>query len=1228
MSNEPVEHSPLERVSLLSFLTVSWTTPVLDTAVERQLKLDDLPPLPEEEEPTVCLAKFDAAWKDECASGRRSLPWALLRAFRKRFVYAGVFITLYGCFSVVQPFAIREILQYVRGEESDTLAAALWAGALAVANFSSQVCLSQMWFNARRLGIQVLVAVLQAIYRHSLSLTTSARLKCTIGNINNLMAVDAERLLWAALFVHFMWLTPIMVLTVLSLLVVQIGPAAVAGIGLMALVWPLQIAITRMVAYARRKMMINTDARVKFLTEVIRAIRAVKLYAWEKPVGQRIASIRDQEAKWMGLSLRLKGVVRELMFLIGPLITFTILMVIVYGEDKADEIDVVSLITMLAFINILRFPAMLLTQALSTRSDGMVAARRVEDFLLLETFADEMQRTPGDGGVVVSDAVFHYKNDEGTGFSLGPLNLSIAPGEHVAVVGKVGSGKSTLISALLGELPPAQGTVTLAGRVAYMGSPWIQNMSLRNNILFSYPFDADRYRKAVHGAALIPDLAVLQSGDQTEIGERGINLSGGQKARVCIARCLYAARDVDVVILDDPLSAVDAGTGDHIYWNGLRKLEKTVVVCLNSHLHLLRRFDKVVVLDQGKVVACGPPDNVRESHPWLFPADHDSEGGETPAPPVPECTTVAEKLIKDEKREAGQVKASVYWRYFSTMWSEGAGSCVGIMVFILIVFLFAIGQAVRTLSDLWMARWADSETKKGTDTAYIYFSLVGVATISLFARVVVFTGMAARGARNLHNQVFQSVMSASIPFFFDITTTGEILNKFSKDTETVDYQLPEFVFLLLQNGLHILTIIALCIAAIPYFSVAVVFILFVFHRVSRKFSFASRDLKRLEATNRTPMFAAFSETLSGLETIRAFGASQRFAAMHSERVRRLIRCTLGFWMSQLWMMLRTEMLSVVIISTMGALGVALRDSVSAVLLGLALSYALQLSSLTSRTIDLSIQTETFLTAAERLFSFLKCPKEDSGSGPCPPEWPRQGEVVFDRVALRYRSGPLVLKNVSFTLRPGERVGVCGRTGAGKSSLLAALFRVVPLEEGCITIDGLDIATVPLDRLRSSVAIIPQDPVILSGDVRGNLDPFAEYGDQAIWEVLDKVGMRSQVEAVGGLDSPVSENGENLSTGQRQLLCIARALLRKTRVLVLDEATASIDLATDTLIQRALRTNITDCTVLTIAHRLETIADYDRVLVLGNGELLESGPPSVLLRDPSGAYASMLSSTPS
>mmetsp|Transcript_5464 Transcript_5464/g.8077 ORF Transcript_5464/g.8077 Transcript_5464/m.8077 type:complete len:1386 (-) Transcript_5464:101-4258(-) len=843
------------------------------------------------------------------------------------------------------------------------------------------------------------------------------------------------------------------------------------------------------------------------------------------------------------------------------------------------------------------------------------------------------------------------KKDEKTptyrSLAVSDLNIQLSLGELLVVLGPVGSGKTSLLRGILGELPQVSGVSQISDTLSLCAQEgWIMATNLQSNILFGLPMEAKRYQKVLTVCGLQPDLKQLPDGDMTQLGERGVNLSGGQKARVALARATYSKGKL--CLLDDPLSAVDPHVMTQLFeqciMGTLVREEKRSVILCTHHSHYAMRAHKLLVLDdrgnpqffgkpgecpknlldvstkkkthgeakkpeKGKIERRKPKKNMDASH-----KSHKEKGGK-------KTTT----FIKKEERATGEVSWSTYGRY---------ASLAGLPIAITSLALFAVAQATMLMSEFWLKIWAeqDQDEQRNPRNLYIFIALIGVLCVIATIRSVLFYDVNLRAASQLHDLAFLSVLRSPM-LFFHTNPLGRILNKFSSDLGQIDELLPVTLFDVLQLSFTSLAAFIVVCIAIPWIAILSIPLVVMFFLIRKKFLYSSRELKRLESINKSPIFAAFTAQLRGLITIRAFGSEPR---LRKEFLKSLDKHGIA-WFSWLlcnrWIGFRLDMLSfsVLVCASLGA--VATNESIDPGLAGIALTYAIMLSGGFQYLVRQSAKAETTMTSVERMQHYTSLENEgswdDSKGAPkySKDTWPSKGEIVASDLSCRYREDlPTVLKQISFRFPGGSRVGVVGRTGSGKSSLLNALLRLNQVCGGSIEIDGVDVLKLGLHSLRKNVAWIPQEPHLFSGDLRHNLDPFRKSTDDQIWQALRAVQLDEAVKRMPGeLEAEITDGGANLSVGQRQLLSLARAILRNCRVVVMDEATANIDLSTDRRIQQAISKEkaLRDSTILMIAHRLRTVASCDIVLVLDGGKVMEIGPPRTLAEQKNGTFASMV-----
>ncbi|XP_041776320.1 multidrug resistance-associated protein 1 isoform X2 [Anopheles merus] len=1209
---------------------------------------------------------------------------ALIKTFGGTFLL-GSFLKLgQDLLTFASPQILKLIIGFVGGEEP------MWKGLMyAITLFvvaGTQTLLLGQYFNRMFfVGLRIRTALISAIYRKALIISNSARKGSTVGEIVNLMAVDAQRFMDLTTYINMIWSAPLQIGLALYFLWQILGPSVLAGLAVMIILIPVNGVIANMIKTLQIKQMKNKDERVKLMNEVLSGIKVLKLYAWEPSFEQQILKIRDKEVKVLKSAAYLNAGT-SFIWSCAPFLVSIISFATYVLSDESHVLTPVKAFVCLTLFDILRMPLVLLPVLIVYAIQTSVSVNRINTFLNQEELDpdnvqhDEKESSP----LLIENGVFSWGGEETT---LKNINVRVEKNQIVAVVGTVGSGKSSLLSAFLGEMDKISGRVNTLGRIAYVSQQaWIQNATLKDNILFGKPMDQRRYARVIEACALKPDIEMLPGGDMTEIGEKGINLSGGQKQRVSLARAVY--NDADVYFLDDPLSAVDSHVGKHIFEqvigpSGL--LAKKTRVLVTHGITYLPNTDKIFVLREGEISESGTYqelmdkkgafaefliqhlqevseeeedldeikqqlensvggeellNQLKRSNSKRSRSESTSETGSVKDISRQNSTTdsntslrrrtsekapeVAKtKLIEQEKSETGSVKWEVYKHYLKS---------IGLTLSVATVILNMIFQGFSIGSNLWLSRWSTDDTA-GNDTSRrdMYLGVYGAfgagQVLSTFLSTLFLYIGALEASRTLHKTLLRRVLHAPLTSFFDITPVGRVLNRFSKDIDTTDSDLPATLRAWSACFFGVVATLVVISISTPIFAAVIVPIGILYYAVQRFYVATSRQLKRLESVSRSPIYSHFGETIQGVQTIRAYSVQDRFILESDEKVDGNQLCYCPSIIANRWLAVRLEMVGNLIILFAALFAVLGRETMNAGLVGLSVSYALQITQTLNWLVRMTSDVETNIVAVERIKEYGETKQEAAWELPnstLPRDWPEQGMVEFRDFQVRYREGlELVLRGISFTVNGGEKVGIVGRTGAGKSSLTLALFRIIESAGGSIVIDGQDISQLGLHALRSRLTIIPQDPVLFSGTLRINLDPFNAHSDDDIWKALEHAHLKSFVKGLtAGINHEVTEGGENLSVGQRQLICLARALLRKTKVLILDEATAAVDLETDDLIQRTIRTEFKDCTVLTIAHRLNTIMDSDKVIVLDKGQIVEFAPPAELLQSKNSAFYSM------
>ncbi|XP_033614348.1 multidrug resistance-associated protein 1 isoform X1 [Fukomys damarensis] len=1322
---------PESGASFLSRITFWWITGLMIRGYRQPLESGDLWSLNKEDTSQQVVPVLVKNWKKECAKSRKhpvkmvyssssssskdaakpkgsskvdvneeaealivkspqkerdpSLFKVLYKTFGPYFLMSFLFKALHDLMMFAGPEILKLLINFVNDKNAPDWQGYFYTALLFVSACLQTLVLHQYFHICFVSGMRIKTAVIGAVYRKALVITNSARKSSTVGEIVNLMSVDAQRFMDLATYINMIWSAPLQVILALYLLWLNLGPSVLAGVAVMILMVPLNAVMAMKTKTYQVAHMKSKDSRIKLMNEILNGIKVLKLYAWELAFKDKVMAIRQEELKVLKKSAYLAAV-GTFTWVCTPFLVALSTFAVYVTIDKSNVLDAQKAFVSLALFNILRFPLNILPMVISSIVQASVSLKRLRTFLSheeLEPGSIERQSVKDAGGtnsVTVKNATFTWARGEAP--TLNGITFSVAEGALVAVVGQVGCGKSSLLSALLAEMDKLEGHVTLKGSVAYVPQQaWIQNDSLRENILFGRQLQERYYKSVVEACALLPDLEILPSGDRTEIGEKGVNLSGGQKQRVSLARAVYC--DADIYLFDDPLSAVDAHVGKHIFENviGPKGMLKNKTRILVTHgISYLPQVDVIVVMTGGKIsemgsyqellardgafaeflrtyasteqeqaseddgskvvdkeedgvmAVTGPGKEAKQMENGMLVTDaagrqlqrqlsssssysgdaskHRTSAAELQKPGAQEESW---KLMEADKAQTGQVQLSVYWNYMKA---------IGLFLSFLSIFLFLCNHVSSLASNYWLSLWTDDRVVNGTqEHTNVRLGVYGALGISQGVAVFGYSMTVSIGgifaSRRLHLDLLHNVLCSPMSFF-ERTPSGNLVNRFSKELDTVDSMIPQVIKMFMGSLFTVLGSCILILLATPIAAVVIPPLGLIYFFVQKFYVASSRQLKRLESVSRSPVYSHFNETLLGVSVIRAFEEQERFIHQSDLKVDENQKAYYPSIVANRWLAVRLECVGNCVVLFAALFAVISRHSLSAGLVGLSVSYSLQVTSYLNWLVRMSSEMETNIVAVERLKEYSETEKEApwqiQETAP-PSNWPQVGRVEFRDYSLRYREDlDLVLKHINFIIEGGEKVGIVGRTGAGKSSLTLGLFRVNESAGGEIIIDGVDIAKIGLHNLRFKITIIPQDPVLFSGSLRMNLDPFGRYSDEEVWTALELAHLKGFVSGLPDkLNHECAEGGENLSIGQRQLLCLARALLRKTKILVLDEATAAVDLETDGLIQSAIRTQFEDCTVLTIAHRLNTIMDYTRVIVLDKGEIRECGTPSDLLQ---------------
>nr|XP_046485751.1 ATP-binding cassette sub-family C member 4-like isoform X2 [Neodiprion pinetum] len=1286
-----------------------------------------------------------------------SLTLALVRMFWFKFMLQGLLFFVYlMAVRILQPVIQGWVIAYFDKDKNQISQneAFIYAAELILLTLASIFLLHHTNLRTQEMGMCARIACCSMIYRKILRLDLASVSNTAAGQVANLISNDVARFDNLLMHLHYIWIMPLQVTLIGYVMWQFVGVASLVGIGAMVLqTIPIQGYFSNLSSKLRSKIAMKTDERIQLMSELISGIEVIKMYSWEKPFEIIVSKVRGVEMKLIGLTSYLRGIYASIMvFSERVTLYLTLISFALMGNHLTAEITfpLATLFNVLQMTCAIAFP-----QAIIQSGEAIVSLRRISAFLLLDEVRQpensEFVANDGDQPVekhttsqllesgketemeslllekgkpdakITSSATNGAKKvdiryEHGISIelvnvaanwvsaqlppTLCELSMEVKSKSLTVLVGSVGSGKSSLLHLLLGELSVGAGRLSYFTdeknektrinsrdiRISYTSQdPWLFPASVRANILFGQPYDRKRYQKVTRVCALVKDFEQLPQGDMSFVGERGASLSGGQRARVNLARAVY--RDADLYLLDDPLSAVDARVGRHLFEECIQGYLKGKTRILVTHqLQFLRQADSVIVLNRGTVMHQGTYEELAESTHAILTSQksvesetveeeneetydvgkHDfrtrrltSVSSERPS----ERSVSFEELqdIDGEEIATGSMSTKVYSSYFLS----GGNICSLIILMITIV----IGQLSANASDYWVTYWTNQNTRRAEiranetasnitssksetsidfqqmfwdpDTEWydqygllrsniavqVYTMLIAATVIFLSLRSLLFMKICMTASRTIHDSMFSNLLRATMRFF-NTNPTGRILNRFSKDVGAMDELLPRAMLETLQVFTVMLGILVMVSIVNPWTIIPMIFVAALFYFIRIYYLKTAQNIKRLEGITKSPVFSHVSSTLDGLTTIRSCGVlveemlKQEFDHHQDSHT--------GAWYLTLGTATAfgfTLDLVSCCFTTFVCFSFILINDFPGGSVGLAISQCLILTGMVQYGVRLSAEVVSQMTSVERVLQYTNLPKEGpftTGSPP-PDTWPSQGGLVMKNVSMKYNDDkPPVLKGLNLKINPGWKVGIVGRTGAGKSSLISALFRLTGDGlEGEIILDGVDTKSIGLQELRPRISIIPQEPILFSASLRYNLDPFDQYSDAKLWDSLQEVELGNSVPS---LDFRVAEGGANFSVGQRQLICLARAILRNNRLLVLDEATANIDRSTDNLIQNTIRRRFADCTVLTIAHRLNTIMDSDRVLVMEGGRIVEFDHPYLLLKDPNGHFSQMLQQT--
>ncbi|KAH7578351.1 hypothetical protein JRO89_XS01G0371600 [Xanthoceras sorbifolium] len=1262
MGEEPNINEPLLRktevsgyasASTLSKAFWCWMNPVLSKGYKSPLKIEQVPPLSPEYSAERLSRLFESKWpkpEENCKNPVRTTLW---RCFWKDIVFTALLAIVRLCATYVGPILINDFVNFTAGQRSSPNEGYYLLLILLVSKFVEVFSSHHFNFSSQKLGMKIRSTLITSLYKKSLKLSCSARQAHGIGPIVSYMAVDAQQLSDMVPQLHAIWLMPLQVGFALLLLYIYLGVSALVALVAVVLILLFSLFVTKKNNVNQFFVMRNRDGRLKATSEMLNNMRVIKFQAWEDHFNKRIQSCRDTEFKWLS---------KFWYWISGNLVvlwsTSVVISTVTFGTAILMKVplDAATVFTATTTIRTLQEPLRTFPQSMIAISQAIISLGRLDAYMTSkELDTRSVERVVGcDGNIAVQveDGVFGW-DDENTEVVLKNINLEVKKGEITAIVGTVGSGKSSLLASIMGEMHKLSGKVRVCGRTGYVAqTSWIQNGTIEENILFGLPMNRERYMEVIRVCCLEKDLEMLEYGDQTEIGERGINLSGGQKQRIQLARAVY--QDCDIYLLDDVFSAVDAQTGSDLFKECVRGVLKGKTILLVTHqVDFLHNVDLILVMRDGMIVQSGKYNALlnsgldfgalvaaHETSMELVEVGETMTGGNSPknSPRTPKSPQISShlgegkgenksvdqsssdkgtsKLIKDEERETGKVSLQVYKQYCTQAFGwPGA---------IAVVIVSLLWQAVTMSTDFWLQyETSDARAASFNPSFFIivYATIGAMSMMLVVVRTFFVTIMGLKTAQIFFSQLLRSILHAPMSFF-DTTPSGRVLSRASSDQTNIDVTLPFLMSMSITMYMTLLSVIFIvCLNAWP-----TVFLLIPLawanYWYRGYYITSARELTRLDQITKAPVIHHFSESISGFMTIRAFQKQNRFCEENLDRVNSNLRMTFHNNGSSEWLGFRLELLGGLFFCIATMFMILLPSNiVDPASVGLSLSYGMALDSVLFFVIYISCLLENQMVSVERVKQFTNIPSEaawEIKDRHPPPNWPAKGNVDIKDLQVRYRPNtPLVLKGLTLSIRGGEKIGIVGRTGSGKSTLIQVFFRLVEPSGGRIIVDGFDISVLGLHDVRSRFGIIPQEPVLFEGTVRSNIDPIGQYSDDEIWKSLERCQLKDVVAAKPDkLDSLVVDQGDNWSVGQKQLLCLGRVMLKRSRLLFMDEATASVDSQTDAVIQKIIREDFAACTIISIAHRIPTVMDCDKVLVIDAGWGKEFDRPSRLLERPS------------
>nr|WDD38969.1 ABC transporter C family member 3 [Fagopyrum tataricum] len=1244
------DSSLFSEAGFFSRMTFWWLNPLMKKGKKKPLEHTDIPKLQDVDRAESCFLHFMDQYnkqKQIHPSSQSTILKAIIWCHYKEILISGFFAMMKILTLSTGPLLLNAFINIAQGKKSFGSEGVVLALVLFVSKTLESLSQRQWYFRSKVIGLKLRSLLTAAIYKKQQRLSNAAKTVHSGAQIMNYVTVDAYRIGEFPFWFHQTWTTILQISIAVFILFNTVGLATIAALISIIIFVLFNSPLARKQHSCQTKLMAAQDARLKTCTEALVNMKVLKLYAWETHFKNAIESLRKLEYKWISRVQLIKGY-NMVLFWVSPVFVSAATFGACYFLKI--PLNASNVFTFIATIRLLQEPIRCVPDVIAVVIQANVAFSRIVKFLEAPEIQSENIRrknnaTSSTSHVILMKSASLSWEENPLKAGLRDINLTIRPGEKMAICGEVGSGKSTFLAAILGEMPNIQGTVQVFGKIAYVPqTAWIQTGTIRENILFGSTMDEHRYQQTLESCSLLKDLELIPYGDMTEIGERGINLSGGQKQRIQLARALY--HNADIYLLDDPFSAVDAQTATNLFNEYVMEALSSKTVLLVTHqVDFLPAFDNILLMSDGEIHKVGSYNELISSSPKfidLVNAHKETAGGtkeladvsrpgqaKTISAPkeikiadirMQNNTPTGDQLIKKEERESGDIGFKPYILYLN----QNKGYWL-FSIAILAHFIYIAGQIAQSA---WMAANIDNHHVTTAKLIVIYLVLgLAPAVFLLFRSLfMVITGL--QSSKSFFSKLLNSLFRAPMAFY-DSTPLGRILSRVSSDLNMVDLDVPNNIMMAIGSSSSVTLNLAMLIFItwqVLFFSIPMMCLAF---QLQRYYFATAKELMRINGTTKSLVASHLAESLAGAMTIRAFEEENRFYAKNLDLIDTNATPFFHNFSANEWLILRLETLGSFVLASAALFIVLLPPGTfSPGIIGMALSFGLSLNISLVMCIQNQCTVGNNIISVERLNQYMYIPSEAPevlNENRPSRNWPTAGKVEILDLQVRYRpDSPLVLRGITCTFQGGHKIGIVGRTGSGKTTLIGALFRLVEPAGGKIIVDGIDLCSIGLHDLRSRFGIIPQDPTLFNGTVRFNLDPLSQHTDQEIWEVLGKCQLRESVQAKGhGLDYIVAEDGSNWSMGQRQLFCLGRALLRRSRILVLDEATASIDNATDMILQKSIRTEFADCTVITVAHRIPTVMDCTMVLSMADGKIVEYDVPTNLMGEEGSLFGQLV-----